>query len=59
MNDLTDAQMAGAQLASSQLNAAPLSAGLFWSWIVPALLFGVAVGATWLLYRHFANQQHD
>jgi hypothetical protein len=54
MNELVDAQMAGAQLT-----AAPLSAGLFWSWIVPALLFGIAAGATWLLYRHFADHNDE
>lgn len=35
--------------------ASPLAAGLFWSWLVPAAVFAVALGATWLLYRHFAD----
>jgi len=34
----------------------PLS-GFFWTWIVPITLFGIAVAATWLLYRHFAGQK--
>jgi hypothetical protein len=37
--------------------ASPLTAGPFWSWLVPALVFGIALGATWLLYRHFADGQ--
>ena len=28
----------------------------FWTWIVPAALFGIALAATWLLYRHFAGK---
>jgi hypothetical protein len=36
--------------------ASPLAAGLLWTWLVPAAVFGVALGATWLLYRHFAKQ---
>jgi hypothetical protein len=43
----------------NELPAAPLPPGPLWSWIIPALLFGVAVGATWLLYRHFARQGRD
>lgn len=35
--------------------ASPISAGLLWSWIVPAAVLLVALGATWLLYRHFAR----
>ena len=34
--------------------AAPLT-GVFWSWIVPVLLFAVAFGATWLLYKRFSK----
>lgn len=30
--------------------------GLVWTYIVPALLFLVALGATWLLYRRFARR---
>jgi hypothetical protein len=34
----------------------PLTEGLFWSWIVPAALFVIAFGATWLLYRSFRER---
>ena len=34
----------------------PLS-GVFWTWVVPVVLFSIALTATWLLYRHFANKQ--
>jgi hypothetical protein len=34
----------------------PLS-GALWTWVVPIALFSVALIATWLLYRHFANQK--
>lgn len=30
--------------------------GTFWTWVVPVLLFVLTFVATWLLYRHFANQ---
>ncbi len=33
----------------------PLS-GVFWTWVVPVVLFGIAFGATWLLYRHFSRR---
>lgn len=33
----------------------PLS-GVFWTWVVPILLFGIAFTATWLLYRHFSRR---
>jgi hypothetical protein len=29
--------------------------GFFWSWVVPVLLFVIAFGATWLLYRKFSK----
>ncbi|MEJ2720839.1 MAG: hypothetical protein P8181_06815 [bacterium] len=35
--------------------ASPLS-GWVWSWGVPIVLFAIAFGATWLLYRHFARR---
>jgi hypothetical protein len=35
--------------------ASTLTAGPFWSWVVPAAVFAIALGATWLLYRHFAD----
>lgn len=37
--------------------ASPLAGGLLWSWIVPAAVFLVALGATWLLYRAFASRE--
>jgi hypothetical protein len=33
----------------------PIVEGFFWSWVLPALVFGVALGATWLLYRRFSD----
>ena len=33
----------------------PLS-GFVWTWVVPEVLFGVALVATWLLYRHFSRR---
>lgn len=33
----------------------PLS-GVWWTWVVPVLLFAIALVATWLLYRHFSRQ---
>ncbi len=36
----------------------PLS-GVLWTWVVPILLFAIALIATWLLYRHFANRDED
>lgn len=33
--------------------------GFFWTWIVPVLLFGIALTATWLLYRMFSKQKDD
>jgi len=33
--------------------------GFFWTGIVPVLLFGIALAATWLLYRHFANRDEE
>jgi hypothetical protein len=33
--------------------------GVFWTWIVPVLLFGIALAATWLLYRHFSQRGDD
>ncbi len=34
----------------------PLSEGLFWSWVVPAALFAIALGATWMLYQGFRDR---
>ncbi len=36
----------------------PLS-GVFWTWVVPVVLFSIAFAATWMLYRHFAKQKDD
>lgn len=36
----------------------PLS-GVFWTWVVPVVLFGIALTATALLYRHFAKQKKE
>jgi len=33
--------------------------GVVWTWVVPILLFAVTAVATWLLYRHFANQKSN
>jgi hypothetical protein len=33
--------------------------GPLWTWVVPALLFLVAFVATWMLYRHFANDSRE
>jgi hypothetical protein len=33
----------------------PIQAGVLWSYVVPALLFAVALIATILLYRRFAK----
>lgn len=37
------------------LDVRPPLTGTFWSWIVPALLFVIAFGATWLLYKRFSG----
>lgn len=37
----------------------PVLQGVFWSWVVPALLFLIAFVATWMLYRHFSNAPED
>lgn len=41
------------------LPAAPPMEGPFWSLVVPALLFAVALGATVLLYRRFAGGDEE
>jgi hypothetical protein len=49
-------------MSTSQLQPlavdSPLS-GFFWTWVVPPVLFTIALVATWLLYRHFAGQKED
>jgi len=39
------------------LPAQPPVGGFFWTWIVPVLLFAVALAATFALYRHFSGVQ--
>jgi len=39
-------------------DVSPLS-GAFWTWVVPVVLFGIALAATWLLYRHFAKEKDE
>lgn len=46
--------------AAQTLDTTPLPAiarieGPFWSWVLPAALFALSLGATLLLYRHFAR----
>ena len=31
--------------------------GPFWTWVLPVALFIVALGATLMLYRHFATDE--
>lgn len=35
--------------------ASPI-AGAFWTWVVPPLVFLVALLATWALYRRFSSE---
>ena len=42
--------------APDRLPADPPFDGPMWSYMVPAILFAIAVGATVLLYRHFAGR---
>jgi hypothetical protein len=46
-----------AQAAPEPLPAEPPFGGVMWSFVVPAILFAVAFGATILLYRHFASRK--
>ena len=45
-----------ARAAPEPLPAEPPFGGVMWSFVVPAILFAVAFGATVLLYRHFAGR---
>ena len=38
----------------NELPTEPILTGVLWTWVVPAVVFCVALVATWLLYRHFA-----
>ena len=49
--------VAGAVRAAPEpLPAEPPFGGVVWSYVVPAILFAIACGATVLLYRHFAGR---
>lgn len=39
----------------NELPAEPVIGGVLWTWIVPGLVFGTALVATCLLYRHFSR----
>jgi len=45
-----------AQAAPEPLPAEPPFVGAMWSFVVPAILFAIALGATIFLYRHFAGR---
>jgi len=47
---------AAAQAAPDPLPAEPPFGGAMWSYVVPAILFAIAFGATFWLYRHFAGR---
>ena len=47
---------ADARAAPEPLPAEPPFGGVMWSFVVPAILFLIAFGATVLLYRHFAGR---
>jgi hypothetical protein len=48
--------VAAHQATPDPLPAEPPFVGVMWSFVVPAILFAVALGATVLLYRHFAGR---
>lgn len=39
----------------NELPAEPLAGSLLWTWILPLVVFAIAAGATWALYRHFSK----
>ena len=43
----------------TELPAEVALSGVFWTWVVPALVFAVSFAATWALYRHFARKGGD
>ena len=47
---------AAAQASPDPLPAEPPFGGVMWSYVVPAILFAIAFGATFWLYRHFAGR---
>jgi hypothetical protein len=42
-------------MAHDRLPAEPPIGGVLWSRVVPVLLLAVAIGATFLLYRHLSR----
>jgi len=48
--------LAGLAAVVEPIPAEPPIGGPLWSIFVPALLFGVATAATWLLYRRFSKE---
>ena len=50
------AASAAAQAGPDTLPAEPPFGGVLWSYVVPAILFAIAFGATFLLYQHFAGR---
>jgi hypothetical protein len=46
-----------AQAAMTPIPAESLLSGPFWTWVLPAALFVVSFGATWLLYRRFSREE--
>ena len=53
---LFGAAATAAQAAPDPLPAEPPFGGALWSYVIPAILFAIAFGATFLLYRHFAGR---
>jgi len=53
---LVAAAAATARAGPDPLPAEPPFVGVIWSFVVPVILFAVALGATVLLYRHFAGR---
>ena len=47
---------AAARATPDPLPAEPPFGGVMWSYVVPAILFAIAFGATFWLYRHFAGR---
>ena len=47
---------AAAQASPEPLPAEPPFGGVMWSFVVPAILFAIAFGATFWLYRHFSGR---
>jgi hypothetical protein len=43
----------------NELPAEPILTGVFWTWIIPAVVFCVTLVATCLLYRHFSGRADE